>query len=194
MKPFTTLKIFHGNYCTVHPTILSLKKIVLQEHILTITHKTQPFLLFSAFSHMSSHCQKFKALLTEEEKREWSRSRSEWDWKRRREEQPWHSRTGNGSVSCWKPPAGATEIHQCPQSLGSWALGVQGHQQGREQHSTAQLTGMLGPALWTCRKIKQHQAPHGWALRGSSCTQGWIQGWAGEKGEEMSSWQLPISC
>lgn len=70
MKPFATLRIFHGNCCIVHPTILSLKKkIVLQEYILTITHKIQFFLLFSALSHMSNLCQKFKALLTEEEKK-----------------------------------------------------------------------------------------------------------------------------
>lgn len=77
-------------------------------------------------------------------------------------------------------------------------LGFVGHteqQLGREPAgSTAQLSGMPGPAPGTRRKQNQQQAPHGCSPERSSCTYGLTQGWAGEKGEEMSSWQLPVRC
>lgn len=110
--------------CCPHNYIpLKKKYIVLQQYILNIVHKIRSFLPFSAFSHTSSLYPKFKALLIEKEQGEWDRSESEpGDAKRRRQEQPWHSTIGDTSVSCWKSPVGATEIHQCPEWLVTWGL------------------------------------------------------------------------
>lgn len=170
MKYFTTLRIFHGNYCIVHPTIFSLKKIVLQEHILTITHKTQPFLLFSAFSHMSSLCQKFKALLTEEEKMEWGRSESERDWKGGERNSPDTAELGMA-------PYPAENLQQEPwKSISvpsAWPAGLWGHRDtSRAGSQLAALHSSQG-CEQHCERAgnkKQHQAPHGCSLRGSSCT------------------------
>lgn len=186
MKPFTTLRIFHGNCCIVHPTVLNLKKIVLQEYILTITHKTQSFLLFSASSHTSSLRQKFKALHTEEEKREWDRSESEneRDWKRRRQEQPWHSRIGNGSVSCWKSPEGATEIHQCPECLASWGLWGTRNSSWAGSQPAAQHSSQGRRAQHRERAGNKTSSRHrtGAALRGPAALMDWHRAGQGKRG------------
>lgn len=184
MKPFTTLRIFHGNCCIVPPDHTQLKKIVLQEYILTITHKTHSFLLFSAFSHMSSLCQKFKALLTEEEKREWGRSESECEIEKG-EEQPWHSRTGNSSVSCWKSP-GEPPNPSVSRVPGQLRFGDTRTQLGRSwQSSQGCQTQHWGQAA---NKTSSRHCTA--ALRGSGCIHGWIQGRPGEKGGDV---QLKIA-
>lgn len=191
MKPFTTLRIFHGNCCIVHPTILSLKKIVLQEYILTITHKIQSFLLFSAFSHMSSLCQKFKALLSEEEKKGMRQKRERVRLKKEERgtaltQQNWERvrvLLKISSRSHWNP-----SVSRVPGQLGFGDTGTPAGQGATG--SIAELPGML----WTCRKQNQHQAPHGCSPERVQLHL-WTDTELGRgKGEAISSWQLPISC
>lgn len=161
------------------PDYTQLKKIILQEYILTITHK-RVFSLFHCF--LSS----VKSLPEVQGPSHWRRKKGmrqkqERDWKRRREEQPWRSRTGNGSVSSRSHPN--PSVSPCLAA----GFGPHGHPwAGSSQGCWAQHWEHAG------NKTSTRHPKSG--LRWSSCTYGLIQGWAGEEGEEMSCLQLPISC
>lgn len=62
MMQFTTVAIFHGNCFIVHTTIFTLKKQDPKNTFEPLLVKYTLFLHFSAFSHLSSHLQEFKAL------------------------------------------------------------------------------------------------------------------------------------
>lgn len=144
-------------------------KTVLWEYILTISYKIQSVLLFDAFSHMSSLYQKFKALLIE---------RGEWDWSESREGGEHEKReTGTSltqqiwcsSVSCWKSPVGATEIHQCPQWLVTWAL----YSPPQWNISAAEANTALH-RLQACKRPAAYMICHK-GKRGKRCPSGYCQ-------------------